>query len=132
MSSPRIVDPLEPPTRVRPCETPADAPDSSISGDPAYPGCVEPSIVTGAVKAGSGEPGAIVCTPAPAMLKPIEVPELASANPIAARSVQTPFPVAVSHTPGVPSQAPSPVELTTTTVPAAAESATPTVTHATA
>ena len=60
------------------------------------------------------------------------VPAFAFATSNAARRVQTPLPVAVSHTPGVPSQPESPVEFTTTVRPAAAASTTPNVVVATA
>ena len=72
MSRPRIVVPG--PSIERPSASPAAPPASSISGVPAYPGWVKPSIRTGAVIAGSGVLGAMVSTPWPGMSKSIASP----------------------------------------------------------
>ena len=56
MMSPLIVLPSEPEARASPtAPAPALAPSSSINGVPEYPGWVVPSMVTGAVTAGSAE-----------------------------------------------------------------------------
>ncbi len=86
MSLPVIVSPLLP--------APAPAPSSSIKGVPVYPGCVVPSMVTGAVIAGSGERMSIVFWPVP-MAKAIVPPPCASAFPIASRSEPGPESAAV-------------------------------------
>ena len=49
------------------------APLSSMSGSPAYPGCVVPSIAVGPVIVGKLVAGAMVWTPAPAMLNLMRV-----------------------------------------------------------
>src|SRR5205814_859164 len=52
----------------------------SISGLPAKPGWVVPSMITGSLIVGSTDAGAIVCTPAPAILKAMKsVPGVAFA-----------------------------------------------------
>ena len=67
---------------------PAPRPFSSMSGVPANPGSVVPSIVTGSVTGGSGDAGAIVWAPPPGMLKVIRsAPRWALAALIAARRV---------------------------------------------
>src|SRR5215472_5337617 len=100
-TSPRTTLESLPVPRSRPSDDPK-APDSSMSRtalSPAAsvlglaPGCVYPSIVTGAVIAGRAVFGLIVWTPAPEMLKWIAVPECALAYVIASRSVHDPDPV---------------------------------------
>ena len=58
-----------------------------------HPGCVVPSMITGSVIVGRKLVGAIVCTPAPGMLKWISsnVPVLAFASRIAWRSDPAPL-----------------------------------------
>lgn len=58
---------------------PALVPLSRMSGEPAKPGCVVASIVTGSVTDGSADVGAMVCAPPPPMLKSMtSAPALAS------------------------------------------------------
>ena len=60
------------------------------------PGCVYPSMMTGSVKEGSGEAGAIVCTPLPGMLKVMRLsPAVALDVCIAHRSEPTPVSLTV-------------------------------------
>ena len=69
MMSPRTV--LPPPIIVSPLTAaPAPAPFNSMSGVAVNPGCVVPSMMTASRIVGSPPtPGAMVCTPAPEMLK---------------------------------------------------------------
>jgi hypothetical protein len=58
-----------------------------MSGVPANPGCVVPSIVSGSVMAGNGEPTKRNWMPVPGILKFIvSGPEIAFASVIACRS----------------------------------------------
>src|SRR5581483_4681441 len=94
---------------------PAAPPSTVISGSPANPGCVLPSIVADSVIAGSRVAGAIVCAPEPIENAIRSSPADAFASWIAARSVhgacrtdavaQTPLPGATSGE--------SPVDVTT-------------------
>src|SRR6266853_6968967 len=60
----------------------------SIIGLPAKPGWVVPSMITGSLIVGSTDAGAIVCTPAPAILKAMKsVPGVTFARFIAPRRV---------------------------------------------
>ena len=70
MPLPVIVNPFAP--------APAPAPSSSIKGVPEYPGCVVPSMVTGAVIAGSGDRTSIVCWPVPMAKAIVVAPPCAS------------------------------------------------------
>ena len=64
----RIVEP--PAESVMPLTNPpAEPPSNSISGIPAKPGWVEPSMMTGKLIRGSSESGWIVCGPSLGMLK---------------------------------------------------------------
>src|SRR5512143_2477659 len=72
------------------------------------PGCEKPSIVVFALMTGRADAGAIVCTPAPEMLKAIVEPGLELANVIASRRVHDPVPLE-AQAPDV-----SPVSLTVT------------------
>src|SRR5260370_37979602 len=61
---------------------------SAIIGLPAKPGWVVPSMITGSVIVGSADAGAIVCTPAPAILKAMKSgPGVAFARASAPRRV---------------------------------------------
>ena len=117
MTSPRTV--LPPARMVNPnaCAPATLLPSNSIIGVPAKPGWVVPSMVTGSVMNGRNEPGVIVCTPPPPMLKLItSTPALALACSMAARSVQVPVPSLQMPSPVLLSP-PSPVALTVTSVP---------------
>src|SRR5581483_6594967 len=115
ITSPRTVVP--PPVIVSPsAAAPAPAPLSSINGAPAYPVCVRPSITTGCVIAGSGEPGAIVCAPEPILKSIPSVPGSAFASSIAARNEHCSPPAvpSLSHSPSPGAiSPPSPVVFTT-------------------
>ena len=100
-------------------------PSSLISGVPAKPGCVVPSMSISVEIVGSALAGVIVCNPPAPMLKVMaSAPARALASWMAARSVQTAPAVAQTPLPAVASAA-SPVLLTTNV----AASAPPTPAH---
>ena len=71
---------------------PAPAPSSSMSGVPAYPGWVVPSIVTGSVISGRADAGEMVWTPAPGIANTMmSAPGFALASRIAWRSDPAPL-----------------------------------------
>ena len=85
----RLATTLEPAVMCSPlAPVPAAAPFSSMSGLPAKPGCVVPSIVTGSVIAGRAEARAIVFEPDPIENRIVSAPGEALAALIASRSVQ--------------------------------------------
>ena len=84
---------LEPAVMYRPLanEEPARLPSNSICSVDGQdePGCVVPSITTGSVIVGSGEPGWMVCTPEPGIAKLIlSVPGIRLAELMASRRLQ--------------------------------------------
>ena len=82
MSLPAIVKPLG--------SGPASTPSSSIKGVLEYPGCIVPSMVTGAVIAGKAESTSIVCWPVPRAKAIVVAPPRALAYAIASRNEPTP------------------------------------------
>jgi hypothetical protein len=96
----------------RPIALGALVPSNLISGAPAKPGCVVPSMSISVEMVGSALAGVMVCRPLPMLNVIVSAPANALASSIAARSVHTAPAVAQAPLPAVASLA-SPVLLTT-------------------